>query len=42
MLTNFINMNSMVTNIAPIAIHATNNAEAAIYSIEGKDFRQAR
>lgn len=35
----FINMNSMVTNIERIAGHATNIAEAAIYSIEGKDIR---
>lgn len=39
MLTNFINMNSMVANIERIADHATNIAEAAIYSIEGKDIR---
>lgn len=42
MLTNFINMNSMVTNIERIADHATNIAEAAIYSIEGKDIRHAK
>lgn len=38
-LTNIINLNSMVTNIERIADHATNIAEAAIYSIEGKDIR---
>ena len=42
MLTNFINMNGMVTNIKRIADHATNIAEAAIYSIEGKDIRHAK
>lgn len=42
MLTNFINMNSMVANIERIADHATNIAEAAIYSIEGKDIRHAK
>ena len=39
LLMSFINMNSMVTNIERIADHATNIAEAAIYSIEGKDIR---
>jgi phosphate transport system protein len=42
MLTNFIGMNGMVTNIERIADHATNIAEAAIYSIEGKDLRHAK
>lgn len=42
MLTNFMNMNGMVTNIERIADHATNIAEAAIYSIEGKDVRHAK
>jgi phosphate transport system protein len=32
-------MNGIVTNIERIAGHATNIAEAAIYSIEGKDIR---
>jgi len=35
----FISMHSVVTNIERIAGHATNIAEAAIYSIEGKDIR---
>ncbi len=35
----FVSMNSIVTNIERIAGHATNIAEAAIYSIEGKDIR---
>ena len=39
LLMSFINMNSMVANIERIADHATNIAEAAIYSIEGKDIR---
>jgi phosphate transport system protein len=39
LLISFINMNSVVTNIERIADHATNIAEAAIYSIEGKDIR---
>lgn len=39
LLMSFINMNSMVSNIERIADHATNIAEAAIYSIEGKDIR---
>jgi phosphate transport system protein len=38
-LTNIINLNSMVSNIERIADHATNIAEAAVYSIEGKDIR---
>jgi len=42
MLTNFMNMTGMVTNIERIADHATNIAEAAIYSIEGKDVRHAK
>jgi phosphate transport system protein len=42
MLTNFINMNGMLANIERIADHATNIAEAAIYSIEGKDIRHAK
>ncbi len=39
LLMSFISMNSMVTNIERIADHATNIAEAAIYSIDGKDVR---
>ena len=39
LLINFININSMVNNIERIADQATNIAEAAIYSIEGKDVR---
>jgi len=42
LLMSFISMNSMVTNIERIADHATNIAEAAIYSIEGKDIRHAK
>ncbi len=39
LLISFINLNGMITNIERIADHATNIAEAAIYSIEGKDIR---
>ena len=39
LLLSFINMNSMVSTIERIADQATNIAEAAIYSIEGKDIR---
>jgi phosphate transport system protein len=42
LLTSFINMNAMVTAIERIADQATNIAEAAIYSIEGKDIRHAK
>lgn len=42
LLMSFINMNSMVATIERIADHATNIAEAAIYSIDGKDIRHAK
>jgi len=42
LLMSFISLNSMVTNIERIADHATNIAEAAIYSIEGKDIRHKK
>ena len=42
LLMSFINLNGMITNIERIADHATNIAEAAIYSIEGKDIRHAK
>ena len=38
-LMSLINMNKLVSSIERIADHATNIAEAAIYSIEGKDIR---
>ena len=41
-LTSIISLNAMVTNIERIADHATNIAEAAIYSIEGKDIRHKK
>ena len=42
MLNSFISMNGMFANIERIADHATNIAEAAIYSIEGKDIRHQK
>lgn len=42
LLTSFISMNGMLTSIERIADQATNIAEAAIYSIEGKDVRHAK
>jgi len=42
LLSSFINMNGMLTSIERIADQATNIAEAAIYSIEGKDVRHAK
>jgi len=42
LLMSFINLNGMITNIERIADHATNIAEAAIYSIEGKDIRHTK
>jgi phosphate transport system protein len=41
-MMSFINMNAVVSNIERIADHATNIAEAAIYSIEGKDIRHKK
>lgn len=39
LLLNFIHVKEIVTNMERIADHATNIAEAAIYSFEGKDVR---
>jgi len=42
LLTSFMNLNAVVSNIERIGDHATNYAEAAIYSIEGKDIRHLK
>lgn len=42
LLMSFLNINGVVTNVERIADHATNIAEAAIYSIEGKDVRHKK
>lgn len=42
LLTSFISLNSMISNIERIGDHATNIAEAAIYSIEGRDVRHSK
>jgi phosphate transport system protein len=39
LLTSMITIKEMMSNIERIADYATNIAEAAIYSIEGKDIR---
>lgn len=42
LITNIISLKSMVSNIERIGDYATNIAEAAIYSIEGKDIRHKK
>ena len=42
LVTSFITLNGMIANIERIADYATNIAEAAIYSIEGKDIRHKK
>ncbi|MFW5767354.1 MAG: phosphate signaling complex PhoU family protein [Bacteroidota bacterium] len=42
LLNSFISMNAMVSNIERIGDHATNIAEAAIYSIEGRNVRHVK
>ncbi len=39
LLMSIVTIKEMMSNIERIADHATNIAEAAIYSIEGKDIR---
>jgi len=42
LLFTFIHLNSIISNIERIADHATNIAEASIYSIEGRDLRHQK
>jgi len=42
LLFTFINLNSIISNIERIADHATNIAEASIYSIKGDDLRHLK
>jgi phosphate transport system protein len=41
MLLSYIDLKSIITNLERIADHATNIAEASIYSIHGRDIRHA-
>ena len=41
MLLSYIDLKSIITNLERIADHATNIAEASIYSIHGTDIRHS-
>jgi phosphate transport system protein len=41
MLLSYVNLKNIITNIERIADHATNIAEASIYSMKGKDIRHS-
>jgi phosphate transport system protein len=41
MLLSYIDLKDIITNIERIADHATNIAEASIYSIQGTDIRHS-
>jgi phosphate transport system protein len=41
MLLSYIDLKSIITNLERIADHATNIAEASIYSIQGTDIRHS-
>jgi len=42
MLLSFTNLRSIISNIERIADHATNIAEASIYSLDGTDIRHTK
>jgi phosphate transport system protein len=41
MLLSYIDLKDIITNLERIADHATNIAEASIYSIQGTDIRHS-